>query len=122
MNNLRPEARQRLKKDPAYRVAHGRWVRCAEPAAGAGPDRPDPGVAARCAHESGVDEVRARLDPVLLARGRTERLRLPGRHAADPAFPRSSTSVVISASARCRTSCWLRRDRRQPRSRARAGS
>ncbi|MEU9187004.1 hypothetical protein AB0D14_21145 [Streptomyces sp. NPDC048484] len=73
VNNLRTEARQHLKRDPDYRAAHARWVRCAEPAAGARPDRPDPGVAAQCAHESGLDEVRARLEPVLLARVRAKR-------------------------------------------------
>jgi len=73
VNNLRTEARHRMKDDPDYRVAHGRWVRCAAPDEGPRPDRPDPDVAARCAHESGLDKVRARLEPALLARVRTER-------------------------------------------------
>ncbi|MDQ0772572.1 hypothetical protein QF026_001038 [Streptomyces aurantiacus] len=73
VDNLRTEARQRMKHDPDYRVAHGRWVRCVSPADGPRPERPDPEAAARCARESGLDTVRARLEPVLLARVRTER-------------------------------------------------
>ncbi|WP_328492435.1 hypothetical protein OHS59_06480 [Streptomyces sp. NBC_00414] len=73
VDNLRAEARQRMKDDPDYRVAHGHWVRCATPAEGPRPARPDPETAARCERESGLDEVRARLEPVLLARVRTER-------------------------------------------------
>ncbi|WAU83605.1 hypothetical protein O1Q96_30295 [Streptomyces sp. Qhu-G9] len=73
VNNLRTEARRLLKDDPDYRMAHARWVRCAAPAEGPRPDRPDPGAAARCARESGLDEVRARLEPGLMARVRTDR-------------------------------------------------
>ncbi|MFF3483219.1 hypothetical protein ACFYXC_08045 [Streptomyces sp. NPDC002701] len=73
VNNLRTEARQRMERDPDHRAAHGRWLRCVTPAEGPRPDRPDPGVAARCGHDSGLDAVRARLEPVLLARVRTER-------------------------------------------------
>ncbi|MFI1206612.1 hypothetical protein ACH4UV_03315 [Streptomyces sp. NPDC020802] len=73
VNNLRTEARRLMKDDPDYRVAHARWVRCATPAEGPRPDRPDPDAADRCARESGLDEVRARLEPGLMARVRTHR-------------------------------------------------
>ncbi|MEU9875616.1 hypothetical protein [Streptomyces phaeochromogenes] len=73
VNNLRAEAGLRLKDDPDYRAAHGRWARCVTPDDGPGPERPDPAVAARCDRESGLDEVRARLEPALLDQVRAER-------------------------------------------------
>ncbi|MEV2228564.1 hypothetical protein AB0H69_08340 [Streptomyces phaeochromogenes] len=73
VNNLRAEAGLRLKGDPDYRAAHGRWARCVTPGHGPGPERPDPAVAARCDRESGLDEVRARLEPALLDQVRAER-------------------------------------------------
>ncbi len=73
VDNLRTEAGQRMRNDPDYRTAHRRWVRCVTPADGPRPERPDPDAAARCARESGLDTVRARLEPVLLAQVRTER-------------------------------------------------
>lgn len=73
VNNLRAEAGLRLKDDPDYRAAQGRWVHCTTPDGGPGPERPDPAVAARCARESGLDEVRARLEPALLDQVRADR-------------------------------------------------
>ncbi|MEV0222816.1 hypothetical protein [Streptomyces sp. NPDC050704] len=73
VNNLRPEAALRMKRDPDYRAAHARWVRCAAPAEGARPEHPARTAAARCARESGLAEVRARLEPALLTQVRTER-------------------------------------------------
>jgi hypothetical protein len=73
VNNLRAEAQQRMKRDPDYRDATARWTRCATPAHGTRPGRPDPAVSTRCARESGLTRVRARLEPVLLARVRAER-------------------------------------------------
>ncbi|MGW0292100.1 hypothetical protein [Streptomyces tuirus] len=54
VNNLRPEARARLKDDPRYRAALARRAAC--------PDKDT-----RCARESGLDDVRARLEPARLA-------------------------------------------------------
>lgn len=73
VNNLRAEAQQRMKRDPDYRDATARWTRCATPAHRTRPGRPDPAVSTRCARESGLTRVRARLEPVLLARVRAER-------------------------------------------------
>ncbi|WP_405877553.1 hypothetical protein OG762_03165 [Streptomyces sp. NBC_01136] len=73
VNNLRAEAQQRMKRDPDYRAATARWTRCATPAHGARPGRPDPDVSARCARDSGLTRLRARLEPSLLARVRAER-------------------------------------------------
>ena len=73
VNNLRAEAQQRMKRDPDYRAATARWTRCATPVHGTRPGRPDPAVSTRCARESGLTRVRARLEPVLLARVRAER-------------------------------------------------
>ncbi|MFF7925346.1 hypothetical protein ACFZDP_29895 [Streptomyces mirabilis] len=73
VNNLRAEAQQRMKRDPDYRAATARWTRCVTPAHGARPDRPDPAVSTRCARESGLTRLRARLEPALLARVRAER-------------------------------------------------
>lgn len=73
VNNLRAEAGLRLKGDPDYLAAHGRWVHCVTPDGGPRPERPDPAVAARCDRESGLGEVRARLEPALLDRVRAER-------------------------------------------------
>ncbi|MFE2011034.1 hypothetical protein [Streptomyces sp. NPDC059491] len=71
VDNLRAEAQARLGADPAHRAALARWTRCAAPPGRPRPDRPDPAVAARCARESGLDEVRRRLEPAELARVRT---------------------------------------------------
>ena len=73
VNNLRAEAQLRMKSDPGHRAAHSRWTRCATPAHEPRPERPDPAVGARCARESGLAEVRARLEPALLAQVRAER-------------------------------------------------
>ncbi|MEU9957633.1 hypothetical protein [Streptomyces sp. NPDC050982] len=73
VNNLRAEVGLRLKDDPDYRAAQGRWAHCATPDPGPGPERPAPAVGARCARESGLDEVRARLEPTLLDQVRAER-------------------------------------------------
>ncbi|MCZ4508423.1 hypothetical protein O3Q52_09445 [Streptomyces sp. ActVer] len=73
VNNLRAEAGLRLKDDPDHRAAHGRWVHCVTPDHGPRPERPAPAVAARCDRESGLDEVRARLEPALLDQVRAER-------------------------------------------------
>ncbi|MEV2190332.1 hypothetical protein AB0I02_04875 [Streptomyces phaeochromogenes] len=73
VNNLRAEAGLRLKDDPDHLAAHGRWTRCVTPDHGPRPERPDPAVAARCDRESGLDEVRARLEPALLDQVRAER-------------------------------------------------
>ncbi|WP_328844023.1 hypothetical protein [Streptomyces sp. NBC_00258] len=73
VNNLRAEVGLRLKDDSDYRAAQGRWAKCATPDDGPGPERPAPALAARCARESGLDEVRARLEPALLDQVRTER-------------------------------------------------
>ena len=73
VNNLRAEAQQRMGHDSDYRAATTRWTRCATPAHGPRPSRPDPAVAARCAHESGLARLRARLEPAELARVRADR-------------------------------------------------
>jgi hypothetical protein len=73
VNNLRAEAQQRMKRDPDYRAATARWTRCVAPAQGPRPSRPDPAVSARCARESGLAGLRARLGPALLAQVRAER-------------------------------------------------
>jgi len=73
VNNLRAEARLRLKDDPDHRAAHGRWVHCVTPDHGPRPERPAPAVVARCDRESGLGEVRARLEPALLDQVRAER-------------------------------------------------
>ncbi|QIZ00072.1 hypothetical protein HEP87_47250 [Streptomyces sp. S1D4-11] len=73
VNNLRAEAQQRMKRDPDYRAATARWTRCVTPAHGPRPGRPDPAVSTRCARESGLARLRARLEPALLARVRAER-------------------------------------------------
>ncbi|MFJ4277042.1 hypothetical protein [Streptomyces massasporeus] len=54
LNNLRPEAQARLKDDPRSRAALARRAAC-----------PDKDTA--CARESGLDDVRARLEPARLA-------------------------------------------------------
>jgi len=73
VNNLRAEARLRLKDDPDHRAAHGRWLHCVTLDHGPRPERPAPAVVARCDRESGLDEVRARLEPALLNQVRAER-------------------------------------------------
>ncbi|MFH8574697.1 hypothetical protein [Streptomyces zaomyceticus] len=72
VDNLRAEAQARVSSDPAHRAALARWTRCATPPGSIPhsgrpgradrPDRPNPAVAARCSQESGLDEVRARLE------------------------------------------------------------
>ncbi|WP_308122430.1 hypothetical protein [Streptomyces sp. WAC04114] len=54
VNNLCPEAQARLEDDPRYRAALARRAAC--------PDKDT-----RCARESGLDDVRARLEPARLA-------------------------------------------------------
>ncbi|MFF0006312.1 hypothetical protein ACFYQT_23100 [Streptomyces tibetensis] len=53
VNNLRPEAQARLKQDPRYRAALARRAACSE-------------GDTRCARESGLDDLRARLEPARL--------------------------------------------------------
>ncbi|MFJ3903619.1 hypothetical protein [Streptomyces sp. NPDC090025] len=71
VDNLRAEAQARMKDDPAHRAALDRWIRCAAPAGGPRTGRPDPAVADRCTRESGLADVRARLEPAELATVRT---------------------------------------------------
>ncbi|GAA3387297.1 hypothetical protein [Streptomyces roseoviridis] len=73
VDNLRAEAQARMKDDPAHRAALDRWTRCAAPSGGPRTGRPDPAVADRCTRESGLADVRARLEPVELATVRTLR-------------------------------------------------
>ncbi|MGW7432395.1 hypothetical protein ACWGIN_22945 [Streptomyces sp. NPDC054861] len=73
VDNLRTEAQARMKTDPAHRAALDRWTRCAAPPGRPRPARPEPAVAARCERESGLADVRARLEPVELAQVRTLR-------------------------------------------------
>ncbi|MFF9017074.1 hypothetical protein ACF09C_29425 [Streptomyces sp. NPDC014870] len=73
VNNLRSEAQDRMKDDPAHRAALARWNRCATPPGTAGAARPDPAVVVRCDKESGLAGVRARLEPVELAHVRALR-------------------------------------------------
>lgn len=58
VNNLRPEAQARLADDPGYRAALARRAAC-----------PDGDTS--CARASGLEELRARLEPVRLAEVRT---------------------------------------------------
>ncbi|WP_241845483.1 hypothetical protein [Streptomyces sp. CB02261] len=62
VDNLRVEAQARMGADPDHRAALARWTRCVAPPGAPRPDRPDPAAAARCARESGLAEVRARLE------------------------------------------------------------
>ncbi|MFJ7955463.1 hypothetical protein ACIQ62_04125 [Streptomyces sp. NPDC096319] len=73
VDNLRAEAQARMRADPDHRAALARWTRCASPPGRPRPDRPDPAVAARCARETGLDDVRARLEAAELATVRTLR-------------------------------------------------
>ncbi|MFD7324374.1 hypothetical protein ACFV9D_25330 [Streptomyces sp. NPDC059875] len=73
VDNLRAEAQARMKNDPAHRAALERWTRCAAPPGRPRPERPDPAVAARCERESGLADVRARLEPAELAEVRALR-------------------------------------------------
>ncbi|MGW6568536.1 hypothetical protein [Streptomyces sp. NPDC054975] len=76
VDNLRAEAQQRMKDDPAHRAALTRWNRCATPPGTPSParsERPAPAVVARCDKESGLAEVRARLEPAELAKVRVLR-------------------------------------------------
>ncbi|MFB7391847.1 hypothetical protein [Streptomyces sp. NPDC056191] len=67
VDNLRAEAQARMRDDPAHRAALARWTRCVMPPGSPRPDRPDPAVATRCSRESGLDEVRERLEAAELA-------------------------------------------------------
>lgn len=71
VDNLRAEAQARMKDDPEHRAALDRWTRCAAPDGGPRRGRPDQALAARCSRESGLADVRARLEPVELAAVRT---------------------------------------------------
>ncbi|MFF6772163.1 hypothetical protein ACFY8W_01200 [Streptomyces sp. NPDC012637] len=71
VDNLRAMAQARMKDDPAHRAALDRWTRCAAPSGGPRAGRPDPAVAKRCTRESGLADVRARLEPAELATVRT---------------------------------------------------
>ncbi|MFH9727732.1 hypothetical protein ACH4M4_32895 [Streptomyces sp. NPDC017254] len=63
VDNLRAEAQARVGAYPTHRAALARWNRCVTSSGSAPrPDRPDPAVAARCSRETGLDEVRARLE------------------------------------------------------------
>ncbi|MFI1935797.1 hypothetical protein ACH44C_01170 [Streptomyces purpureus] len=74
VNNLRALAADRMKTDPAHRAAMARWTDCAATRPrGTLPDRVPPAVADRCAVQSGLMDVRARLEPAELARVRAER-------------------------------------------------
>ncbi|MFD3335686.1 hypothetical protein ACFWV1_23965 [Streptomyces sp. NPDC058700] len=73
VDNLRVEAQARMSADPDHRAALARWTRCVTPPDRPRPERPDPAVATRCGRESGLDEVRARLEPAELAAVRTLR-------------------------------------------------
>ena len=66
VDNLRAEAQARMRDDPAHQAALARWTRCATPTDRPRPAAPDPAVAARCGQESGLDDVRARLEAVEL--------------------------------------------------------
>ncbi|MFJ3509125.1 hypothetical protein [Streptomyces luteogriseus] len=59
VNNLRPEAQARLEDDPRYRAALARRAACPEDDT-------------RCARGSGLEDVRARLEPARLAEVRAE--------------------------------------------------
>ncbi|MFF5761007.1 hypothetical protein ACFY8F_00565 [Streptomyces tanashiensis] len=73
VDNLRAEAQARMSADPAHRAALARWTRCASPPGRPRSDRPDPAVAARCARETGLEDVRARLEAAELVTVRTLR-------------------------------------------------
>ncbi|MFE5969737.1 hypothetical protein [Streptomyces sp. NPDC056463] len=73
VDNLRAEAQNRMKDDPAHRAALRRWNRCATTSGRPRTERPDPALVARCDRESGLAEVRARLEPAELAKVRTLR-------------------------------------------------
>ncbi|MFB7426356.1 hypothetical protein ACFC0K_24020 [Streptomyces hydrogenans] len=62
VDNLRAEAQARYRDDPAHRAALARWTTCVAPPGRPRPEHPDPGEAARCARETGLDETRARLE------------------------------------------------------------
>ncbi|MEU2658862.1 hypothetical protein ABZ615_26540 [Streptomyces sp. NPDC007325] len=62
VDNLRVEAQARYRDAPAHRAALDRWTACVAPAGRPRPARPDPEDAARCARESGLAEIRARLE------------------------------------------------------------
>ncbi|MEU6947942.1 hypothetical protein ABZ957_22320 [Streptomyces sp. NPDC046316] len=67
VDNLRAEAQNRMKDAPAHRAALARWNRCATPSGRPPAERPDPAVVTRCDTESGLAEVRERLEPAELA-------------------------------------------------------
>lgn len=77
VDNLRAEAQKHMKDDPAHRDALARWNRCATPPGTPVPARaarPAPAVVTRCDKESGLAEVRARLEPAELAKVRALRV------------------------------------------------
>ncbi|MDV5142920.1 hypothetical protein R1T08_00910 [Streptomyces sp. SBC-4] len=71
VDNLRAEAQARMRDDPAHQEALARWTRCVTPPDRPRPASPDPAVATRCAQESGLGGVRARLEAVELVVVRT---------------------------------------------------
>ncbi|MER5202691.1 hypothetical protein [Streptomyces sp. NPDC002825] len=72
VDNLRAEAQARMREDPEHQAALARWTRCASPPGHPrSGSRPDPAVAARCARESGLEDVRARLEAAELVTVRT---------------------------------------------------
>ncbi|MFV8132742.1 hypothetical protein [Streptomyces syringium] len=73
VDNLRAEAGARMAADPRFRAALARWNRCITPPGAARPERPAPAVTARCDRESGLADVRARLEPARLAEVRALR-------------------------------------------------
>ncbi|MFJ3581905.1 hypothetical protein ACIPPS_06675 [Streptomyces sp. NPDC090127] len=76
VQNLRAEAQDRMRDNPAHRAALARWNRCATPPGTPRPARsapPTPAVVARCDKESGLAEVRTRLEPAELAKVRVLR-------------------------------------------------
>ncbi|MFI1255055.1 hypothetical protein ACH4U6_14875 [Streptomyces netropsis] len=73
VDNLRAEAGARMATDPRFRAALARWNRCATPPGAARPEHPAPAVVTRCDRESGLADVRARLEPARLAEVRALR-------------------------------------------------
>ncbi|MGW8761192.1 hypothetical protein ACWGN5_01690 [Streptomyces sp. NPDC055815] len=73
VDNLRTEAQARMRADPAHQAALARWTRCAGPPGHPRPDRPAPTVATRCARETGLEAVRARLEAAELVTVRSLR-------------------------------------------------
>ncbi|MGW7364605.1 hypothetical protein ACWGI8_14540 [Streptomyces sp. NPDC054841] len=70
VNNLRAEAGARMRTDPAHRTVFARYTRCLS---GRSPRQPEQAAATRCARESGLTAVEARLEPARLAEVRALR-------------------------------------------------